>query len=376
LALRIRELWRAGIEVTLFCTIKSSEEIPADTPLSTWCTRIVCVPRPGVIRGVLKSVFVPYRVASRKLATLARTLESACEASRPQAVILEYAYVAGYRTSVPLGIPVVLGVNNVEWRLLWERARSIGPRPRALAYAFEALRMRLYEWRLLRGTDFAATIFISAEEMREVVAAHPRLAKGAHFLPPGTDLPDFKPLVFGGSPPRFVFVGSLWYDPNVDGLWWFLREVWPIVRGRLPAAELVVAGRGASAQLESSLRAQLGVQFMGEVADVAMAYDRGSAIVIPVNKGAGTKVKAVEALGRSLPCIGTRCAFEGLDIGRAGVASIADTPQQFADACVRAVTDERFARDLATRAYRYASANLSWKAVGGRCVSILEQVVI
>lgn len=109
-------------------------------------------------------------------------------------------------------------------------------------------------------------------------------------------------------------MGALWSENNAEGLLWFIREAWPVVRAQAPEATLTIAGHGAPSRLQRQLRAVPGVHYLGFVPQVRPVYDGARGVVIPIRLGAGVKVKSVESLGTGLPCIGTPHAFEGLPV--------------------------------------------------------------
>ena len=57
--------------------------------------------------------------------------------------------------------------------------------------------------------------------------------------------PDSSPV----DPEALLFVGSLNYRPNADGVAWFVEEVLPRVRRARPGAVLTIVGRGTPALL-------------------------------------------------------------------------------------------------------------------------------
>ena len=60
------------------------------------------------------------------------------------------------------------------------------------------------------------------------------------------------------------FIGALDWLPNISGLKWFIKEVWPIVADRIPGAEFFIAGRNASGKTISGLKGH-NIIFVGEV---------------------------------------------------------------------------------------------------------------
>jgi len=121
-------------------------------------------------------------------------------------------------------------------------------------------------------------------------------------------------------------------SPNGDGLIWFVRHVFPLVRARVPWARLRVTGAEPPSEL---LRfAGPSVKFEGRVDDLYDFYDRARVAVIPIRYGAGVKIKTLEALQFGVPTVSTVVGAEGIDIGGIDAFKITDNPREFAEEAV------------------------------------------
>jgi GT2 family glycosyltransferase len=122
-------------------------------------------------------------------------------------------------------------------------------------------------------------------------------------------------------------------SPNADGLIWFVCEVMPKVRARIPWVVLRVAGSDPPAnvlELESPF-----VEFIGRVDDLSTAYGWARAVIAPIRYGAGVKLKVTEALQYGVPVVATTVAAEGLNTELRHCLLIADQPAAFARHVVR-----------------------------------------
>jgi glycosyltransferase involved in cell wall biosynthesis len=113
---------------------------------------------------------------------------------------------------------------------------------------------------------------------------------------------------------NILFVGSLWYQPNADGVDWFLQHVWPQVRAFEPEATLTLAG-AASPSARARWETHVGVSAPGFLDDLASTYQRANLIVVPIQSGGGTNIKVLEAMAHARPCLVSSFvaqAFDGL----------------------------------------------------------------
>jgi len=85
-----------------------------------------------------------------------------------------------------------------------------------------------------------------------------------------------------------VFVGGFRHPPNVDAVQWFVSDIFPRVRARLPAVRFHCIGSDVPAAI-AALASQPGVEIHGYVADLAPYMDGARIAVAPLRYGAGVK---------------------------------------------------------------------------------------
>lgn len=136
-----------------------------------------------------------------------------------------------------------------------------------------------------------------------------------------------------------LYVATCGHVPNMRGIEWFLRHVWPAVRAVAPDAEIRVVGRGNWSYLRSEFGSHDGVDVVGEVGDLAPVYQAARAAICPVFEGGGSKIKVAEAAAYARPVIATTHSLRGFDAAFEKEAMIADTPKAFANACLEVLGD-------------------------------------
>ncbi len=241
----------------------------------------------------LRSLNLPAKVTMRQgLTAFARFM-----AAEPvHACIIEYLHLGWLRAAVPVGVLTLVDTHDVASQrdADFMRAGRLAPWP-----------MTSPEQERARLASFDRVIAISEPDAAQFTqwlgAARVLLAPHAHTLHP-------QPVHDNAS--RVLFVGSA-YLPNVDGLTWLLREVWP--RLRTAGVRLDVVGAVGSALAMRGIPA--GVQLHGPVADLQGAYARADLCINPVRYGSGLKIKCVEALAHGRPLVCTSHAARGLDDG-------------------------------------------------------------
>jgi glycosyltransferase involved in cell wall biosynthesis len=128
----------------------------------------------------------------------------------------------------------------------------------------------------------------------------------------GVDPAYFTPRDTPRDPNQLLFLGSLDYGPNQDGLRAFLREAWPALRSARPELRLVLVGRGTAPELEAASAFDSRVEWIGHVDDARGWLATSGAMIVPLGIGGGTRIKLACALAMHTPVVSTKIGAEGL----------------------------------------------------------------
>jgi glycosyltransferase involved in cell wall biosynthesis len=288
---------------------------------------------------------------------------------RPDVVMVGHDMAARWAYGVPSSIPAVLTLHNLNWHWYLSRAR----RQRGLARAAlraEAARYRRYLLRLLPRYEAAVAVStIEAEELRHLS----QLA--VSVIPSGLDTDKMRPAPEANGTPRLLFAATLDYQPNAEGIRWFVQKVWPHIRAELPAAKLDIVGRRPPASV-LRLSDHESVTVVGPVPDMAPYFAHAHVAIVPIHTGAGMRVKIVEAMTRGRAVVSTSLGWEGLPWVEAGRhLLVADDPPQFAAATLRLLTDAGLRHRLATDARSLAEKRYDWRQLGDEQERVIRSVL-
>jgi glycosyltransferase involved in cell wall biosynthesis len=224
------------------------------------------------------------------------------------------------------------------------------------ATAREAEEYRETETRLARASDL---VWCNSDADQEVMR---REARGV----PSVVIPTIHTAHESGlsfeEREHLLFVGNFFHRPNVDGVRFFVKEVLPLVRERLPRVELQVVGDNAPPEFAEHERE--GVRVLGYVPDIEPLFARARVFVAPVRFGAGVKGKIGEALAHGLPLVTTNVGAEGMSLRDGEEALIADSPEEFAAAVVRLYEDAALWRRVSDNSRAHVGRHFSPRVVG------------
>lgn len=162
---------------------------------------------------------------------------------------------------------------------------------------------------------------------------------------------------------RVGFIGTLKYAPNLDGLKWFIEQVWPLIREKDPEARLRVVGASSDVVVGDE---EAGIDELGFVEDAAREISTWSLMIVPILVGGGTRIKIAEAFSRYCPVVSTRQGAYGYSLGDGDECFLADDPEAFAAACSTLIENPSLGRSMAERARALFDQELSWDAIDPR----------
>ncbi|MFH1746383.1 MAG: glycosyltransferase family 4 protein [Planctomycetota bacterium] len=214
----------------------------------------------------------------------------------------------------------------------------------------------------------AATIFVSP-----IDAAYARRWMGdarVEVVPNGTDFDYFQPRNITPAPRTIVFVGSLEFPPNVDGIVHFTTRVWPRLHARDPRRRLLIVGRRpVPAVME--LAARSGVEIAADVPDVRPYLTRAAVVLAPTRKGGGLKNKILEACAMRRPLVVSSRALGGLSARPGRDLLTADSPGRWVDQIEKLLERPAYAAGIAHHGYDWVHRHYSWQVTGQRFFEIL-----
>lgn len=176
--------------------------------------------------------------------------------------------------------------------------------------------------------------------------------------------------------PNVLFLGSLTYPPNKDGLEWFHQCIWPLVREQIPQAVLTVLGTGDPSTLPAHLLSDRSVRFVGQVDDVRPYHREAGVLAVPLRMGSGTRLKILEAMSSGTPVVSTKIGAAGLEVVDGEHLLLRDDPVAQADGICELLVDPTRAERLRLAARRLAEECYDWWVIGNGLNRLVRQLTL
>lgn len=366
-------------DITYLCFAGAQDVERYGPAMSEVCTRLETVPRRDAPKGSLRFYArvaghvldpVPYAVAAYRSRGFRRRLEALLAGGGFDRIICDFLVPA---VNLPrrLPCPAVLFTHNVEAEI-WRRHADTATNPlRRALYHQQWRRMQRFEGHALARFD--RVLAVSDVDRETFHRLYAREFQGpTTVVPTGVDTSYFRPAPSTEpGPNQLVFVGSMDWLPNEDGVTWFCRDVLPRIRAEVPEATLSIVGRAPTAAVQR-LADGAGVVVTGRVDDVRPALHEAAVSIVPLRIGGGTRLKIFESMAAGTAVVSTSIGAEGLPCEPGRHLLIGDDPDAFAGAVVTLLRDPGRRAAIAAAAHELVVTHFDWSAAAAH----LERALI
>jgi polysaccharide biosynthesis protein PslH len=223
--------------------------------------------------------------------------------------------------------------------------------------------MYAYEPDICRKFDLVCTV--STKEKELLLRYDPKL-KVTDAAPTGADTTYYSPKDRNQvEPVSILFVGFFKHIPNVEGILYFSDQVYSLVKQQVPQVKLYVVGSNPPEQVRD-LAKDPGIIVTGFVDDLREYYAKSTLFVVPILRGAGTRVKIFEAMAAGIPIVSTTLGAEGIAVADGRDILLGDDPQTFAKHIVELLNNPQLQERLTEEARELVVSKYEWANIAMR----------
>ncbi len=261
----------------------------------------------------------------------------------------------------PAPCRMVLNHHNCESAMMARRAEKEG-NPLARAYfRHQAQKLQRMERELCHRFD--ANVVVSQQDGEQLRSLNSRAH--VHVVENGTDTDYLAPIPGAEEPDSLVFAGSLRWYPNLSGLDFFFREVWPLLKQRRSQLRLYLAGRDPASSLLRWTRRDASITLVPNPEDIRPWVARGAVFICPILDGGGTRLKILDALAMGKAVVSTTIGCEGLQVTPGENILVADSAGDFAAEVLRGLENPELRRRLGQAGRTLVERQYNWSALAG-----------
>lgn len=285
-------------------------------------------------------------------------------------IILDQIYTGLYIKDIRslTNTPVILRAHNVEHEI-WARTAKSTFGLKRLYLTLLANRIRRFEHSMINRYD--ALIPITDRD-----AGYFRNfgnTKPCHVLPTGMNVPEQAGDQKAAFKISVAHLGALDWLPNQNGIRWFIRLVWPIVRREIHSIEFHLAGRNAPERFVAQISAP-GVVYHGEIEQAADFIREHTIFIVPVFSGSGMRIKLLDYMSAGKATVTTTIGAEGIPVVAGNETFIADRPEEFAGYIVSLARNPELCRKTGENAMNFIKNNFDNQILISRFTEFLKTI--
>ncbi len=314
----------------------------------------------NLLRGLTGPL--PVTLLNYTSAKAAATLAALLRENRFDSVQIEGIHLAEYVSTIRQNSPrslIVADWHNIESELMDRYADGCTGLPRKLYARRTAQLIAQAENRLLAQCDIHTVV--SEREKIKLAARNPNAR--IEVVPNGVDTDSYGSIVRDPQSARnVIFVGSMDYHANIDGVLWLAREIWPVIAAARPEWKLQIVGRSPVAAVRALASDR--IEVTGTVDDVRPYYAQAIALAVPLRVGGGTRLKILEAMASGVPVVSTSLGAEGIEIQDGVHMFLKNNSTDFASAICNIRPGEPALERMVKDSQEIVNKRYSWNSIG------------
>ena len=366
-------------EITLISNVESPKDDPYISKMDKYSTKFISVPwretKKYSLLFYLRLFFklfsiYPVSVLNDYSKELKSAVEKECANSEYDVAICDFVQSALNFKNIK-NIPTILFQHNVEseiarrhfqqslttvvkifWYLQWKRM-----------YSFEKKTCRTFNI-VIAVSDKDKSFFNQTFHLDNV-----------ETIPTGVDVDYFIPQTVNIENHSLIFCGSMDWLPNEDAILFFIKDILPRIKNRIPGIKLNVVGRNPSPSLQKFIRKYPEIHLTGWVKDIRPYIAASSLYVVPMRIGGGTRLKIYEAMAMGKTIISTSVGAEGLPAENGKHLIIENDPIKFSNRIIALLNDNDKRKKIGETAAGYVRQKFAWREVAERYAEICQRTM-
>jgi glycosyltransferase involved in cell wall biosynthesis len=281
-------------------------------------------------------------------------------------ILIEHSFMARFLPFLRPDVPKVLDMHNVHTLMAWRRAQEkSGSEKDDAVKEFE--RIQFFE----QTVCSACQLCLCCSDQDAEAARHFLNIEHSRVIPNGVDIAMMTAGNAQVTPGYLLFTGMMNYEPNLEAVRYFVKEILPLIRAEVPYATFHIAGTNPSPEV-IALAAE-GVYIHASVPDMRPYFHQACVVVVPLLHGGGTRLKILDAAACGKPIVSTSVGAEGLNFADGRDLLLADSAPGFAQTVIGLLSNPDRQAELSRWARRAAEA-YDWSDIASEFCSVMTGI--
>lgn len=243
--------------------------------------------------------------------------------------------------------------------------------PISLIYRIEGIRMKRYEKFI--AENFHRYIFVTERDRRLFQSFASDI--NASVIPNGVNLEYFSnnpgsSINLNNS--NIIFTGAMDYFANVDGVLYFYRDIYPLIKREIPNIKFYIVGRNPSNEIKS-LQQDKSIIVTGSVEDIRPYLQKSMVYVVPLRISRGVQNKVLEAMSMCIPVVTTSRVLEGIGAEPGRDLFVEDNPERFANRIIELLNDRILREKIGKAGRKFVEEWYNWNRAFERLENLLKE---
>lgn len=355
-------------DVTVASLAQTKQEFDEGTPLRDFCREVIAEVEPSATRWRRAALALltptPSSCAYFSSPRLRERIIESARRHKFDLVWVHCAFMGRYADGLDSRMRI-LDYGDLDASKWLDYSKFKSP-PLGWGYGLEARKLRSHEKVLATHFDHVTVTAPGEKEEFESFC----IPKPCTLIPNGVDFSYFQFRRDRVVKPVIVFLGRMDYFPNVDGVTFFARSVFPLIRAKDPSSEFRIVGSNPLPSVKK-LTSIAGVSVTGFVPDVRPHVQESALSVVPLRIARGTQNKMLECMAMGIPVISSSTAAKGVQARPNDHYLVADTPVQYAESVSRILNDPQWAANMAQAARGHIESTHNW----ANSMTILDRII-
>lgn len=265
---------------------------------------------------------------------------------------------------------IVMRSHNVEFEI-WERLAKNEQNWLKKQY-LKYLTSKLEHYEIAQLSKVDAILAITERDLAQY--RHLGFNKNGKIVPIGLDMDAYEcDLSSYQRPMSISFIGSLDWQPNLEGVRWFLDNAWTTIHNTFPDLTFHIAGRNTPPELK---QLQLpNVIIHGEVPDARAFIAAHSLMLVPLLSGGGMRAKILEGMALGKVVLSTSVGIEGIPVVNGKQAFIADDVEAITKALHQCYALGNQLQSIGENAHHFIQDHYDNKVIAQRVLAYYDKMI-
>lgn len=324
--------------------------------------------------GIFKNMFckIPYTISKYHDYKIYKKIEEIIKINNIGIVFVDHLHMAFYGKLIKERFPeikVILREHNTEyifWRRIFREEKNI-------------LKKFMFWWQYLKVLKYEREITNIFDKCFMISPMDQINLKKINSNAKTVVIPTFVEIkncqlsqTIEVVPYSMLYLGNFSWLPNLQGLLWFLREVWPEIFEEFPDAKIFVVGKNPPDEIIGFKSKNIIVT--GYVNDVKPWIAKAEIFLVPLFSGGGIRIKILEAMAMGKPIISTSIGAEGIGVSNMKNIIISDNKENFIKSIKLLFNDKKIRDNLSKNSRKLIEEKYSFEVVEKALTQAIENL--